>query len=157
DLAGKVERLLPRYAGSASAQRRTLRLRVVLLAVRVTASGRADEAPVATIAVSSRRRARASAATLSKAWQRARVRHPSKRGGRDLVGTVALGDGGRLDLDHDLRLEGPGDAEERAHGLAAGLGPERHQLPGRAHEAIDVGRIEVQANDVGRLHAGRLQ
>src|SRR5262249_19147245 len=35
-------------------------------------------------------------------------------GGRALVGTVALGDGGRLDLDHDLRLEEPGDAEERA-------------------------------------------
>src|SRR5262245_13206752 len=74
-----------------------------------------------------------------------------------IVRTVALGDGGRLDLDHDLRLEEPSDAEERAHGLAAGLGPERHQLPGRAHEAIDVGRIEVQADDVGRLHAGRLQ
>src|SRR5262249_21225199 len=85
------------------------------------------------------------------------VDDPRVHGGRDLVGTVALGDGGRLDLDHDLRLEEPGDAEERAHGLAAGLGPERHQLPGRTHEAIDVGRIEVQADDVGRLHAGRLQ
>src|SRR5262245_30410806 len=151
------EEAVPRYAGFASAQWRTLKLRVVLCAIWVTESARADEAPVATIAVSSATSGSSLSGNLVEGMAAGPRTSSVQSGGRDLVGTVALGDGGRLDLDHDLRLEEPGDAEERAHGLAAGLGPERHQLPGRAHEAIDVGRIEVQADDVGRLHAGRLQ
>ena len=119
-------------------------LRVVLLAVRVTASARADEAPVATIAVSSATSGSSLSGNLVEGMAASPRTSSVQSGGRDLVETVALGDGGRLDLDHDLRLEEPGDAEERAHGLAADLGPERHQLPGRAHEAIDVGRIKVR-------------
>src|SRR5437773_5918139 len=62
--------------------------------------------------------------------------------------------GRRLDLDHDARLEKALDAEQCAHWFTPRRRPDGHQLLGGRHDAIDVGGVEIEPDDVRRGHVG---
>ena len=74
------------------------------------------------------------------------------------IGVMAcLADGGRLQLDEHLGEREPRDAQQRRRGLAAGLVETRNERRVRAEERIDVGREDVEPDDVGERHPGLAQ